>query len=113
MIPGRNHEHKIVSDDVIRIAPKYPKCRAGYLLMAMTHPRLGRPRIKTLPYGSSIPHIEVEDVRDFRVPRLHNRQEAEIADRVEEAARLRDEANKLENQLGVRAEIVIAGFLSQ
>ena len=113
MIPGRSHERKIVSDDVIRIAPKYPKCRAGYLLMAMTHPRLGRPRIKTLPYGSSIPHIEVEDVRDFAVPRLHYRQEAEIADRVEEAARLRDEADKLENELGARAEVIIADFLSQ
>ena len=112
-IAGRAHEQKIVSDDIIRIAPKNPKCRSGYLLMAMTHPELGRPRIKTLPYGSSIPHIEVEDVRDFQLPRLHDRQEAEIADRIEEAARQRDEADQLEKQLADCAEAAISYFLSR
>lgn len=113
MIAGRGHEHKIVSDDVIRIAPTRPMCRTGYLLMAMTHPTLGRPRVKTLPYGSSIPHIEVEDVQGYQVPRLDHLQESDIADRVEEAARLRDDADRLENQLADRAEVVLADFLSQ
>ena len=112
MIAGHCHEGKVISDHIIRIAPKQPKCRAGYLLMAMTHPKLGRPRIKALPYGSSIPEIEVYDAQRFQIPLLDTRLEAEIADRVEEAARLRDEADRLENQLADRAEAAIADFLS-
>ena len=112
MIAGHCHEGKVISDYIIRIAPKQPKCRAGYLLMAMTHPKLGRPRIKALPYGSSIPEIEVYDAQRFQIPLLDTRLEAEIADRVEEVARLRDEADRLENQLADRAEAAIADFLS-
>ena len=73
----------------------------GYLLVAMTHPTLGRPRVKALPYGSSIPEIEVEDLQGLPIPRLAERVEGDIADRVEEAARLRDGADELETQLAV------------
>lgn len=109
---GRRHEDKVVSDHIIRIVPKNPECRRGYLLMAITHPELGRPRIKALPYGSSIPEIEVYDAQRFHIPRIDGQVEAEIADRVEEAARLRDEADKLENELADRAEAAIASFLA-
>ena len=81
--------------------------------MAMTHPKLGRPRIKALPYGSSIPEIEVYDAQRFQIPRLDIHLEAEIADRVEEAARLRDEADKLDNQLSDHSEAVIENFISR
>ena len=64
-------------------------------------------------YGSSIPEIEVYDAQSFQIPRIDTRLEAKIADRVEEAARLRDEADKLENQLADRAEVAIADFLSR
>ena len=111
-IAGHCHEGKVISDHIIRIAPKHPKCRSGYLLMAMTHPKLGRPRIKALPYGSSIPEIEVYDAQRFEIPRLDVRLEADIADLVEKAAQLRDEADKLENQLAGRAEAVLANFLT-
>ena len=63
MIAGHVHENKIISDHVIRIAPDSPTCRVGYLHVAMSHPALGRPRVKALPYGSSIPEIEVADVQ--------------------------------------------------
>ena len=99
MVSGPFHENKVISDHIIRIAPQNPQCRLGYLLAAMTHPTLGRPRVKALPYGSSIPEIEAEDVQGLSVPRLDERVEADIADRVEEAARLRDRADELETRL--------------
>ena len=112
MIAGNCHEGKVISDHIIRLAPKAPKCPVGYLLMAITHPKLGRPRIKCLPYGSSIPEIEVLDAQRFQIPRLEATLEAEIADRVEEAARLRDEADEIENQLAERADSMIGEFLT-
>ena len=77
---GPQHENKVISDHIIRIAPRDPKCRLGYLLMTMSHPTLGRPRVKALPYGSSIPEIEVDDVQSFSIPRLEERAEADIAE---------------------------------
>jgi hypothetical protein len=112
MVAGTCHEGKVVSDHIIRIAPSSAKCRAGYLLMVMTHPTLGRPRVKSLPYGSSIPEIEVFDVQRFMVPRLSNGAENEIADRVEEAARLRDAADNLESEIAADADDVISDFLA-
>ena len=112
-LAGRCHAGKIVSDHIIRIAPGAdPKCRAGYLLVAMTHPQLGRPRVKSLAYGSSIPEIDVYDAERFRVPRLDKRREEKIADCVEEAARLRDDADQLEDQAAAHAEAKIAEFIA-
>ena len=113
MISGPCHEGKVMSDHVIRIAPRDPRCRVGYLVMAMCHPTLGRPRVKTLPYGSSIPEIEVYDVQQFAVPRLDSGVENEIANRVEEAARLRDEADELETQLADSAEAEVRRFIGR
>ena len=78
--------------------------------MAMDHPELGRPRVKALPYGSSIPHIEVSDLEGFRIPRLDPSVENETADCVEEAARLRDEADELETRLADSAESEVRRF---
>ena len=105
MLSGPRHENKVISDHIIiRIAPRDPKCRLGYLAMAMSHPTLGRPRVKALPYGSSIPEIEVADLQSFSVPRLEERAEADIADRIEEAACLQDRADQLETRLAASAE---------
>ena len=81
--------------------------------MAMTHPELGRPRVKALPYGSSIPHIEVNDLQRFQIPRLHPSAENDIADRVEQAARLRDQADDLETRLAESAEAKVQRFTGQ
>ena len=110
MVSGPFHENKVISDHIIRIAPQDPQCRLGYLLVAMTHPTLGRPRVKALPYGSSVPEIEVEDVQGFSIPRLDERVEADIADRVEEAARLRDGADELETRLAESANAEVERF---
>lgn len=110
MVSGPRHEDKVISDHVIRIAPREPQCRLGYLLVAMSHPTLGRPRVKALPYGSSIPEIEVEDVQDFSIPRSDERVEADVADLVEEASRLRDRADELETRLAESADAELARF---
>lgn len=104
------HEGKILSDDVIRIAPG-EAIRSGYLYVALSHPTLGRPRTKSLAYGSSIPHIEVEDLKDFQIPRLLNETECYIADLAEEAFALWSEADDAENLLAEIAEIEIERFL--
>ena len=120
MLAGARHEHKVVSDHIIRVAPAQAagcgkrvqlKCRPGYVVVALTHPELGRPRVKALPYGSSIPSIEVNDLRQLQIPRLQLSLENEIADRVEEAARLRDNADEIETQLAESAEAEIRHFL--
>ena len=110
-ISGPFHESKVISNHVIRIAPNSPKCRLGYLLIALTHPELGRPRVKALPHGSNVPEIEVYDLQRLCIPRLDHGTEAEIADRAEEAARLRDRADELEREIGKLAELEINRFL--
>ena len=116
MMTGAWHEGKVVSDDVIRIAPREQdkdalRCRPGYVVMAMTHPELGRPRVKALPYGSSIPHVDVADIERFQLPRLQPSLEIEIADRVEQAAQLRDEADELERRLADSADAQVRRFV--
>jgi hypothetical protein len=113
MIAGHCHEGPVVSDHIIRLAPLKTDCRAGYLQTALTHPQLGRPRVKALPYGSSIPEIEVSDLLRFRVPRLEQNTEASIADCAERAAHLRDHADILENQVAHDADEIISAFLAR
>jgi hypothetical protein len=91
----------VVSDDVIRVAPK-ANCslEVGYLLVALSHPVLGRPLVKALAYGSSIPHIDPSDLSELSVVRLETTKEAEIARLAEEASRLGAEADVLEREVG-------------
>ena len=112
MIAGHCHEDKVVSDHIIRIAAENAKFRVGYLLVAMTHPKLGRPRIKALPYGSSVPEIEVSDVQQFPIPRLEKDLEDAVANCAEEAARLRDDADKIEKEIAEDANTILADFLA-
>lgn len=112
LIAGHAHEGKVISDHVIRVAPNEARCKVGYLLTAITHPELGRPRIKSLAYGSSIPEIEVEDLKSFSIPRFSPKVETEIADQAELAATLRDEADIIEIDLADRAEQVVSYFIS-
>ncbi|HRY08143.1 MAG TPA: hypothetical protein P5114_13600, partial [Hyphomicrobiaceae bacterium] len=111
MIASSAHEEKIISDHVIRIAPEAPKCRVGYLHVAMSHPELGRPRVKALPYGSSIPEIEVTDVESFLIPRLGSEREDEIADLAESAAADRDLADTIEVQIASEADELVQSFI--
>lgn len=103
-----NAERRELGPDRVQ-RPTRPR-GGGYLLIAMTHPTLGRPRVKALPYGSSIPEIDVEDVQGLSIPRLDAKVEADIADLVEEAARLRDRADELETRLAASADAELERF---
>ncbi|MBC6716951.1 hypothetical protein H9Q09_12100 [Aurantimonas sp. DM33-3] len=104
------HRNKVISDHVIRLAPgEDPTLRVGYVMVALTHPTLGRPLMKALPTGSSIPSIDYEDVLDLDIVRLQEETEGMLADMVERACGLRAEADAIENALGELADAVIVG----
>lgn len=102
------HEDKIVSDDLLRIAPQpsaaFP---AGYLYVALSHPVLGRPRVKALAYGSSIPHVDAKDLLDLSIPRLPVKEVRKIGELAEEAAHLRATADINEIQVAEDASKLI------
>ncbi len=107
------HENKVVSDDLIRIAPKQDDVlRTGYLYVALSHPIFGRPLVKALAYGSSIPHIDVADLMTLKIVRLQQNQEDTIADLAEDSARLRAEADEKERALSEAAGELIDRFVA-
>lgn len=107
------HESYVVSDHIIRIAPpENASIRPGYLSVALSHPELGRPIMKSLPYGSSIPEIDVADVMQLEVARLGSVEENAIADLAEKASALRAQADILENNLAADAEAIVDRFIA-
>ena len=107
------HEGKVVSDDVIRVAPRpSATLRAGYLYVAMSHPTLGRPLVKRMIYGSSIPHLEVTDLEQLQVVRLDQKDEDAIADLSDHASALRAKADILENEVTAEASAVLDRFIA-
>jgi len=108
----KRHERAFFSHDLVRIIPRKDCIRPGYLFTAMGHPKLGRPLVIRYAYGTSIPHLEPADIATFPVVRLGEQRESEIADRMEEAMRLRAEADEIENQLASDAEAIIDRFIA-
>lgn len=107
------HEGYVVSDHIIRIvSPDKPSIRPGYLCVALSHPELGRPIMKSLPYGSSIPETEVSDVEQLEIVRLDPGEENAIADLAEEASTLRAKADILENDLTADAEAILDRYIA-
>lgn len=107
------HEDRIVSDDLIRIAPsKGASIDLGYLYVALSHPTLGRPLIKALPYGSSIPHIDVSDLEEFHVVRLAPEQEKSIGNLAREAASCGERADLMERSLSLDANILLDRYIA-
>lgn len=68
--------------------------------------------MKSLPYGSSIPEIEVADVEQLEVVRLNAANENAIADMAEEASALRARADILENEIAADAEATLDRFIA-
>ena len=108
------HQHigKLISDHVLRIVPG-EGIPAGYLYVALGHPNLGRARVKTLACGSSVPCIEVEDLKDFPIPRVSTSIENEIGSLAEAAFSRWAEADAIEQQLGTIAESALTKFIEQ
>lgn len=106
------HREKLISDDVIRIKAG-PAIAPGYLYVALSHPTLGRPRAKALAYGSSVPHIAVDDLKALAIPRLHRTVEQRIAALVEDGVALWAEADARERRLAAFAEEMLQAFLTR
>lgn len=108
----KQHEHAFFSHDLVRIIPKTETIRPGYLFTVLGHPKLGRPLVIRNAYGTSIPHLDPADVAAIPVVRLSPSHEDEIADRMEEAVKLRADADELENELAADAEAIIDRFIT-
>lgn len=106
-------EDKVISDHVMRIKPKKDaSIKPGYLLTALSHPIFGRPLVKSIAYGSSIPEIEVTDMEAFQVVRLKASEESAIAELAEASAKARATADVLEREIAADAEAIIARFIA-
>ena len=103
----------VVSDHALRIRPiSSDNLPTGYVVMALGHPTLGRPVVKSLAYGSSVPDIEPTDLGSLEIVRLGEDVETEIATLVEAASDARESADLLEQQLGHNADEIIDRFIS-
>lgn len=101
------HEKKIISNHALRIIPR-DGVRAGYLQIALGHPVLGRPLVLREAFGTSIPEIDSESLKDMPIARIGDDLESAIADKAERAAALRTVADKLENAATGYLEAIIA-----
>lgn len=107
------HVGKVLANHIIRIvANDSATARPGYVLTALSHPTFGRPRIKSLAFGSSVPEISPDDIAMLDLPRLDANDENGIADLAEQSATLRGKADILENDLATDAEAIIDRFIA-
>lgn len=114
ILAGIDLEGCVISDHVMRIKPRQTaEIKPGYLVTALSHPQLGRPLIKSLAYGSSIPEIEVADFAGHEVVRLKPAVESAIADLAEASAQARAAADTLEREIAWDASSIIERFISR
>lgn len=107
------HEGKIVTDDIIRLAlPHEADLNPGYLYIALTHPTLGRPLMKSLSYGSSIPHIEPEDIKSLQIVRLNRDDEQHIGKLAHQSSHMFSEADSIEKEVAQEAGAILERFSS-
>lgn len=105
------HVGKVLSNHILRVCPRN-SIRSGYLQCVLGHPKIGRPQLVRLAFGSSVPEIAAEDVATVAVPRLSPDVENHLADMIEESAKARGIADDLEKTLASDAENLIDRFLS-
>lgn len=106
-------DDQVVSNHVIRLVPtEQSAVRAGYLLTALSHPTLGRPILKSLPFGSSVPEIDPDELSSLEIVRLTPERESAIADLAERAAQERATADILEQRAARDAGLIIEEFIS-
>ena len=107
------HEGKVVSDHIIRVAPTGRQLiPTGYVYVALSHPTIGRPLVKALAYGSSVPEIEVADLAVMEVVRLPDAEEEEIARLAERSSASFAQADILEIEIAAEAEVLVDSFLA-
>jgi hypothetical protein len=104
---------QVVSNHVLRAAPKKGSVPAGYIVTALTHPLFGRPIVKALAFGSSVPEIDGDDLAEVRIVRLKPGEESATAEAAEQSAKVRAAADLLEREITADAEKVIAKFMAE
>jgi hypothetical protein len=113
VLAGSLLDGQVVSNHVIRIASETEaKVRAGYLLFALTHPVYGRPLVKALAFGSSVPELDPAEISEFTVVRLTQGAEVTIADLADESAAERALADVLERGLAADAGNLVERFIA-
>lgn len=105
-------EDQVVSNHVLRAAPKAGCIPPGYVLTALSHPFLGRPLVKSLAFGSSVPEIDPDDLAAELIVRLQPSQENAIAELALASARARAKADILEREITQSAEELLDHFIS-
>lgn len=99
---------QVVSNHVIRIAPREnASIAAGYATVALQHPVFGRPLVKALAFGSSVPEISPEAVAELPIVRLSQATESRIATLAEDAALCRAQADLIERAIAERADSLL------
>lgn len=81
----------VASHDLIRIEPDAKAVPPGYLY-AFLASRYGHALVRKQIYGGNIKHVEPAQIANLRVPRLGKKTEATAHERIDEAAKLRNEA---------------------
>jgi hypothetical protein len=89
------------------------KIKPGYLVTALSHPLFGRPVVKSLAYGSSIPELDVADLVNLKIVRLKPSDEDAIADLAEASAKARAAADLLEREIARDASDIIERFIAK
>ncbi|RYF31164.1 MAG: hypothetical protein EOO23_03380 [Comamonadaceae bacterium] len=108
MVLTENHDGIFGSHDLIRIIPDQARARAGYLQTVLNHVDYGRPRVVRHASGTSVPHLDPQDIREVLIPRLSPSEEDAIADLSDEATRLSGAADRLETAAVKAAEQAIS-----
>lgn len=98
VIVGRSLVGKAVTEDAIRIQMKSSGIHPGFLYAFLTLPDYGYGQIVHTAYGTSIPHIPVDQLPTIKVPLPDRKDRDAIGEDVFRAVGLRDDANDLEEE---------------
>ncbi|MET3441588.1 type I restriction enzyme S subunit [Variovorax paradoxus] len=93
------------SQDVLKIVPDRSRVRPGYLY-AFLSSKYGVPLVVAGTYGAIIQHIEPEHVSAIEIPRLEDSIEKRIDEKISRAAKLRDKAQILLNQVSTEFDSI-------
>ena len=105
------HEGKAITQHILRIIPSIGNIQPGYLQTVLSHPTLGQPLVVSRAYGTSVPELAPEDIRQLPIPRLAPGIENEIAEAAETANELRRRAAESENDAVSKLECELGTVL--
>jgi hypothetical protein len=105
-------DDQVVSNHVVRAAPRKGSAPVGYVLTVLAHPVFGRPVVKALAFGSSVPELDPDDLAALKLVRLQTREESAIAELAEASANARAAADVLEREITIDAGTILDTFIA-